>query len=106
MQRAGFETDQDLEIRTPLLKLYSKQLRHHLDSVSSYIKSLAALEEVSPKIVASLCLQLIANEYKDYDDSAVVSFTKHIIVKLESGKINETRIYVIYILTHVTLLVE
>ena len=78
MQRAGFEIDQNLEIRTPLLKLHSKQLRHRLDSVLSYIKSLAELEEVSPKIIASLCLQLIANEEKDY---ATINVCKEIVEK-------------------------
>ena len=71
MHQVVFEIDQSLEIRTPLLKLQFKQLRRRLDSVLSHIKSLAELEEV--------CLQLIANEEKDY---ATINVCKEIVEKV------------------------
>ena len=71
MERLVFEVDPNQEIRTPLLELHSKQLRHRLDAALSHIKSIAELEGVTPKQVASLCLQLIANEEKDYGTSDV-----------------------------------
>ena len=78
MHQVVFEIDQSLEIRTSLLKLQFKQLRRRLDSVLSHIKSLAELEEVSQKVIASLCLQLIANEEKDY---ATINVCKEIVEK-------------------------
>ena len=50
------------EIRTPILNLQLKQLRIRLDSLLVDIKSTADLELVTPKTIASLCFQLIANE--------------------------------------------
>ena len=78
MQRVVFEIDQNLELRTPLLKLQSKQIRRRIDSVLSHIKSLAEFEEVSQKVIASLCLKLIANEEKDY---ATINVCKEIVEK-------------------------
>ena len=78
MKQLVFEVDPTQDIRTPLLKLHSKQLRHRLNSILTHIKSLADLEEVPPKVIASLCLQLICSEEKDY---ATVDMCKDIVVK-------------------------
>ena len=59
------------EIRTPILNLQLQQLRIRLDSLLVDIKSTADLEQVTPKTIASLCLQLIANEEKNYKISEV-----------------------------------
>ena len=59
------------EIRTPILNLQLKQLRIRLDPLLIDIRSTANLEQVSSKTIASLCLQLIANEEKDYRTSEV-----------------------------------
>ena len=53
-------------IRTPILNLQLKQLHIRLDSLLVDIKSTADLGQVTPKTIASLCLQLIANEEKNY----------------------------------------
>ena len=50
------------EIRTPILNLQLKQLRIRLDPLLKDIRSTDNLEQVTPKTIASLCLQLIANE--------------------------------------------
>ena len=71
MQKLLFEVYSNQEIRTPLLKLQFKQLRHRLESLLTHIKSIATFEQVSPKTIASLSLKLIANEEKDYGTSEV-----------------------------------
>ena len=66
MQKLLFEVDPKQKITTPLLKLQLKQLRLRLESLLTHIKSIATLEQVTPKIITSLSLKLIANEGKDY----------------------------------------
>ena len=87
MQKLLFEVDPNQEIRTPLLKLQLKQLRHRLKSLLTHIKSIATFEQVSPKTIASLSLKLIANEEKDYGTSEVCrqiveegTYGKHTII--------------------------
>ena len=46
MQRLVFEVDPNREIRTPLLELNTKQLRNHLNTALSHIKSIA--ERIDP----------------------------------------------------------
>ena len=59
------------EIRTPILNLQLKQLRIRLDSLLVDIKSTADPEQVTPRTIASLCLQPITNEEKNYKISEV-----------------------------------
>ena len=82
-----FELDPNKEIRTPLLKFRLEQLRHRLVSLLTDIKSIAELEEVTPKEVASLCLILNANEEKDY---TTIGVCKEIVERGTYGKLNNT----------------
>ena len=59
--------------------------RNRIDSVLSHFKSLVGLEEVSQKVSGSLCLQLIANEEKDY---ATINMCKEIVEKGTNVKHN------------------
>ena len=78
MQQLVFEGDISKEIRTSLINLYIKHVRTRLQSVLSHIKSIAEVEGVTTKTIASLCLQLIANEDKD---TGTIEVCKEIVLK-------------------------
>lgn len=66
-----FEEDPGKELRKPFMKLTLKQARSRLDKLLQHIYSLAEIENVSPKAIATSALQMISNDDHDQDTSKV-----------------------------------